>query len=300
MTHNTIYSTIFAKDSSISTKYVAYEDEILIYLIATNNGSSTMYVDVDDSLIIQNAKQYSAQSDLYADYQLPYKIATGVEAAGVVSFPAIEVAPFDYIIEIHSDNFDEDFDTITYKLTLDPSAISQEKPEEHAEKASTTNTAQTNTNYRNEQALSRATAIVQGHSDATRQWITDCLEVENYSEEEINYALAHLSIDWSQCAVVYYKENYMGGPERARYYLPMQGFTPDEVQFVVDNIDWYGEAVQAAQNLYYNFAINQPIWPYGRDMFVGYLISEYYFTEDQANYGADNCGATWDEDGMDY
>lgn len=86
-----------------------FKKETLIFLTATNNGKTTLFVDTTDSVIVQNSKQYKPLSEFVAAYdELPYEIARGASVTGVVAFSAISTSDFEFTLDIHSDDFDEE------------------------------------------------------------------------------------------------------------------------------------------------------------------------------------------------
>ena len=97
-----------------------YDDETRVYLTATNEGSATMYVGVDESVIVQGKKQYDTKNVFDTVYQeLPYSIARGASATGAISFPAVDCAEFEYIIELHSDDYNEEFTDVVFVINSD-------------------------------------------------------------------------------------------------------------------------------------------------------------------------------------
>lgn len=94
------------------------EKETRIYFTADNKGGEKMYTGVDDAIIIQNGKQYNADENHEAEYEeIPYELYNGAASSGIVSFPAIKVADFQLIVEIHSDNMDEEFEKFIFNIS---------------------------------------------------------------------------------------------------------------------------------------------------------------------------------------
>ncbi len=123
---------------SISVDKVEFaEKETRIYFTAGNKGSEKMYTGVDDAIIIQNGKQYNADENYDAEYEaIPYELYNGATSSGIVSFPAMEVADFQLIVEIHSDNMDEEFDKFIFNIspsnnngTVEPIKEKESEPE---------------------------------------------------------------------------------------------------------------------------------------------------------------------------
>ena len=117
--------------------------ETRIYLTANNNGKATMFIDTDSSIIIQDKKQTNAKTNYEANYEeIPYNLAVGVTSSGIVSFPAIENKEFQYTIEIHSDNVDEEFVPVTFNIGKEKQSVQLPKVEktEEAEEKTTVST----------------------------------------------------------------------------------------------------------------------------------------------------------------
>lgn len=94
-----------------------YDNETLVFVTAINDGKATLYVDTDSSVIVQNKKQFNTDNTYITDYEeLPYKIATEASATGIISFPAVNPTAFKYTIEIHSDDYNEEFQDIVFTL----------------------------------------------------------------------------------------------------------------------------------------------------------------------------------------
>ena len=100
------------------------ENETRVYLSATNNGNSTLYVDAASSIIVQDGKQFNSETNYEANYeQLPYTLSKGATASGIVAFPAIGDGEFNYVIDLHSNNYEEQFETVTFKLGKETSSV---------------------------------------------------------------------------------------------------------------------------------------------------------------------------------
>lgn len=100
------------------------ENETRLYLTAINNSNATMYVDTDASVIIQNGKQYNSKINYMADYEvIPYSLRKGTTASGVVVFSAVGNGEFEYTIEIHSDDVDGKYDSVTFKISKEASSV---------------------------------------------------------------------------------------------------------------------------------------------------------------------------------
>lgn len=103
---------------SISVSKVEFaENETRVYLTASNKGKSTLYIDTKSSIIVQNGKQFNAKINDEANYEeIPDSLHKGTKAEGVITFPAIKDDEFEYIIEIHSDDYDEEFSPIIFRI----------------------------------------------------------------------------------------------------------------------------------------------------------------------------------------
>lgn len=104
---------------SISVDKVEFaENETRVYFTADNKGSDKMYTGVDDAIIIQNGKQFNADNNLEAEYEtIPYELYNGTASSGIVTFSTIELVDFQLIVEIHSDNMDEDFEKFIFNIS---------------------------------------------------------------------------------------------------------------------------------------------------------------------------------------
>lgn len=110
---------------SITVDKIEFADnETRLYLTTTNNGNATMYIDTYSSVIVQNEKQYKSVTNYEANYEeVPYNLSKGTSMSGIVAFPAIGDSGFEYVLEIHSDNFDERFQKVTFKIGKEASSV---------------------------------------------------------------------------------------------------------------------------------------------------------------------------------
>ena len=104
---------------SIAVNKVEFaENETRVYFTADNKGSATMYTGLDDAVILQNGKQYNAEYNYDAEYEeIPYELYSGAASTGIVSFPKIEQQDFQLIVEIHSDDVDEEFEKFVFNIS---------------------------------------------------------------------------------------------------------------------------------------------------------------------------------------
>lgn len=93
------------------------ENETRLYISATNNGSANFIIYSFNMTIVQDGHQYEEESNYDADYpELQSDIRPSVTTEGVVTFPALENAPFQLIIEARSDDWDEDIQDYVFNL----------------------------------------------------------------------------------------------------------------------------------------------------------------------------------------
>lgn len=93
------------------------ENETRLYISATNNGSANFIIYSFNMTIVQDGHQYEEESNYDADYpELQSDIRPSVTTEGIVTFPALENAPFQLIIEARSDDWDEDIQDYVFNL----------------------------------------------------------------------------------------------------------------------------------------------------------------------------------------
>ncbi|MBM6722235.1 hypothetical protein [Pseudoflavonifractor phocaeensis] len=93
------------------------ENETRLYISATNNGSANFIIYSFNMTIVQDGHQYEEESNYAADYpELQSDIRPSVTTEGVVTFPALENAPFQLIIEARSDDWDEDIQDYIFDM----------------------------------------------------------------------------------------------------------------------------------------------------------------------------------------
>ena len=127
------------KDAVMPTQYIAYADtptveqngysvtvqgvelasaETRVYVAVTNNGSSEFSLYDYSAKIIQNGKQYEKETNFDADYpEVQDDLSVGVTTEGVITFPAIEAAPFQLILPATSDDWQEDIDDYVFEFS---------------------------------------------------------------------------------------------------------------------------------------------------------------------------------------
>ena len=93
------------------------ENETRLYISATNNGSANFIIYSFNMTIVQDRHQYEEESNYDADYpELQSDIRPSVTTEWIVTFPALENAPFQLIIEARSDDWDEDIQDYVFNL----------------------------------------------------------------------------------------------------------------------------------------------------------------------------------------
>ena len=96
------------------------ENETRLYVSLTNNGTGNFTLYEFNATIIQDGSQYEYQSNYDADYpELQNDIRPGVTTEGIITFPAIQQAPFQVIMEAHSDNWSENFSEYTFDVNFE-------------------------------------------------------------------------------------------------------------------------------------------------------------------------------------
>ncbi len=173
---------------SISIDKIEFaEKETRVYATATNNGKALL--NIGDAVIVQNGKQYNSTDNYEADYdEIPYEIVKGVSSSGIILFPAITTNDFELTIDIHSDDYDEEIDKFTFKISKD--GIIAEKPVESKPSQIESTVS------RQEQAVTMALNNV-ADSMAPND-IKAILEDNGFSSDEINYAVYGGHINWQE------------------------------------------------------------------------------------------------------
>ena len=95
------------------------ESETRAYVSITNNGSEAFDLYKYSAKIIQNGKQYEQESNYNADYpDVQGDLSVGVTTEGIITFPAIESAPFQIIIPGRSENWNEEIKDYVFDFTV--------------------------------------------------------------------------------------------------------------------------------------------------------------------------------------
>lgn len=178
-----------------------YNNETRICLVTINDGKAVLSVDADGSIIVQNKKQFNTESIYDADYdELPYSIAKGATATGAISFPVVETAEFEFIIEIHSDDYDEEFEDVIFVINADSPSCKNNQKDDTKQEPTTETKPQQNTGSGEDRytaAVNVAQSYVNAYSSATPNDVRAHMSANGYSEAEINHALYNGYIDWS-------------------------------------------------------------------------------------------------------
>ena len=123
----------------------------------------------------------------------------------------------------------------------------------------------------------------ENHYHCSKQELFEKLR-DHYTEVEINDAFSRLNIDFKQEALLNVKEHvrtFGGSRQNAKDCLISQKFTPEEVDFAIDNceIDWRKEAVRSA---------NKYIEHNGEYSFekMVFQLTWFDFTQEEAEYAA--------------
>ena len=235
-----------------------YDNETRIYLAAINDGKAVFYVDADGSIIVQNKKQFNTESIYDADYdELPYSIAKGASATGAISFPAIETSEFEYTIEIHSDDYDEEFEDIIFVINSNSPYCKNGQEEDENQKPTTdTDTSQnggTNESAnRYQEAVTEAQRWASAFYPTSRYFVLRLLTnpsleqgFEPFTYDEASYAVNNAGIDWAGHALTYartYVNNNSGPFSQWEIESLFDGmdFTSAEISYAVNNcgVDW--------------------------------------------------------------
>ena len=93
------------------------ENETRLYISATNNGSANFSIYSFNMTIVQDGHQYEEERNYAANYpEIQSDIRPSVTTEGVVTFPPLENAPFQLIIEARSDDWHEDIQDYVFNL----------------------------------------------------------------------------------------------------------------------------------------------------------------------------------------
>ena len=170
-----------------------YNEETRIYLIVANNGKTLLYVDSDSSVILQEGKQYNTTHNYNADYdELPYEIIKGATVSGVIAFPKLSSNDFELTIDLHSDDYDEEFERLIFKISKNPLVPPETEPPKQ-EESNTTNPP-TNTNNA---AIVVAKSYINAYECVTPNALRDHMKSNGYTDTQINYAMNSEELDWT-------------------------------------------------------------------------------------------------------
>ena len=182
---------------SISIDKIEFaEKETRVYATIQNNGKALL--NFGDAVIVQNGKQYNSTDNYEADYdELPYEIVKGVSCSGIIVFPAVSTNDFELTIDIHSDDYDEEMEKFTFKITKDSIVIEKPKettpPKTNPANSTSTLTA-TNTN---DAAIVVAKSYIDAYECATPNKLKEHMKSYGYTDSQINYAISNGDLDWS-------------------------------------------------------------------------------------------------------
>ena len=253
-----------------------YSDETRIHLTVVNNGKTLLYIDSDSSVILQDGKQYNTTQNYNADYdELPYEIIKGATVSGVIAFPKLSSNDFELTIDLHSDDYDEEFEKFIFKISKNPVAPPTTEPPKQDESNTNTPPITTQPNKdRKQEAIAEAVNQANRWFPIDRHFIEYILVnpsleegFEPYTEEEAAYAIANADIDWKEHALYNAIEVLEANPgmdfsqrdirdfvEDSGGYCGCAGYTDAEIQYAVDNcgIDWNSEAINAMREYWNN------------------------------------------------
>ena len=281
-----------------------YNDETRIYLSVNNDGKATFYVDTDGSIIVQNKKQFNTEYIYDADYkELPYGIVKGASATGAVSFPSVDVAEFEYIIEIHSDDYDEEFKDVVFKINLN---VGQQEDQTQPTETTGPNTKpdsgtslETTAPNKNQEAMAAAENYRNMHNGENLSIydLIDYLTQLGYGDEEITYVVENVegfNMGEAVEPTVYAKMLYDEGYNRAEIIQSFVdgGMTRDEAISITDScgIDWNAEALARMKE--YVQDNPQEIQHYIPNDYKNAWFFEG-FSSSHVNYAIQNCGIDW-------
>jgi hypothetical protein len=99
------------------TKVELAASETRVYVTVRNGGASNFMLNTYTAKIVQNGNQIGQQSNYEAGYpEVESEIVPGATSSGIITFPAIQDAPFTLYIDGYSENWQESIKTITFKL----------------------------------------------------------------------------------------------------------------------------------------------------------------------------------------
>jgi hypothetical protein len=126
------------------------------------------------------------------------------------------------------------------------------------------------------------------HYGVSEKEVTESLKNDDYTEDEIDYALEKVDPDWREQAAKSAKSYLDGSPmskDGLIHQLEFAEFSEEDAKAGVEdlNVNWNKQAVKAAKE----FMKNQD---YSREDLVNTLTSGADFTDDEAEYAADKVG----------
>ncbi len=102
------------------TKVEFAEKETRLYFTVENAGKATFNLYSFNTKLVQNGKQYEEETNYDADYpEIQSDLLPGVTTEGIISFPAIDPADFQVVVDAYSDDFDEDFEVYTFDISVE-------------------------------------------------------------------------------------------------------------------------------------------------------------------------------------
>lgn len=157
----------------------------------------------------------------------------------------------------------------------------------------------------NEQACISAKQYLTSEYASPNGLINTLTTNKRFTKEQADYAARNCGADWNELATNYirtatsYTED---GKSQAMLKRDLEGsgFTAEQISYAFDNcrVDWNEQAVFAAQYMYLSTTPPQS----SHSVYL-FLVTEldnpdrygYQFTEEQAMYGVEHCGADWNE-----
>lgn len=95
------------------------KNETRVYVTVTNNSSYEFSVYTYSAKATQAGKQYEYESNYEADYEeLQTDLLAGITSSGVITFPAMNQADFNFIIEGSSDNWQLRFNPYQFNIKV--------------------------------------------------------------------------------------------------------------------------------------------------------------------------------------
>lgn len=275
-----------------------YDEETWIYLTVVNKGKANLIVSTSSAVILQSGKQYNVKQNYIADYEeLPNEIIKGATVSGVILFPKVSSDDFELTIELYSENYDENLNKFTFKVSKNPvqdnSGQTGNEPTNPAEPVN-----------RNTEAVAEAIKQAERWFPTDRHFIKHIL-MEPSSEEgfdafsraEAEYAIENANIDWKKHAVGKAMEtiDWYGDDcsQKSLYdltrvsgdYCNCTVFTDEELQYAIYNcgVDWNARAISDMKD-YWDNDYNVIVTAYD---FADYLSKQGYYDE-VIEYALDN------------